>query len=229
MQEKSFYAIVIAIVVIGGVGIGVSYYHTPAVARASGTSSSSPYQLTLVVTTNNQYNSSAQQPAYYVLINGTLQSSATINLPANRVINLTIINYDDGAGGPLGGGSGNNSLYNVIGTIGGTMQVTNNTNVNSTLSGSTGSSGGINVVGGKTVKSIPIGEAAHTFTILNSTNPNEVVLNIPLPITSIVTAQFTLHNGNYNWQCEAPCGTGASGWGGAMETPGWMTGTVAVS
>ncbi len=228
MQEKVFYAIVIAVVVIGGVGIGLAYYHSPA-PQAPASSSSSPYQLTLVVTTNNQFNSTQQQPAFYVLSNGTLHSSAQINLPANRVINLTIINYDDGPATPLGGGSGNNSLYNVIGTEGGVMHIVNNTNANSTLSGTSGASGGINIAGGATVSSIPIGDAAHTFTILNSSNPTDVVLNLPLPISSIVHAQFVMPSGTYNWQCEAPCGTGASGWDGAMATPGWMTGTVVFS
>lgn len=222
MQEKVFYAIVVAIVLIGGVGVGVAYYHAPA-TQPQPASAQTPYQLTLVVTTNNFFNSTSDQPAFYVLENGTLQSSATINLPVNRLVNLTIINYDDGGAAPLGSPSApNDSYYNVIGTVGGVMQVINNTNVNSSNTNS-----GINIVGGATVTNITVGNVAHTFTILNGT---AALLNIPLPPSSVVHAQFELtHSATYTWQCEAPCGSGVDGWGQAMITAGWMTGSVVVS
>lgn len=219
MQERTFYAIVIAIVLIGGVGVGVAYYHAPAVQPAS--SEVTPYQLTLVVTTNNFFNSTTDQPAFYVLVNGTLQSSATINLPSNRLINLTIINYDDGTAFPLGSPA-NDSYYNVIGTVGNKMTIVNNTNVNST-----GTASGINIVGGDTVSSVPVNSSAHTFTILNGTS---ALVNLPLPVSSIVHAQLYLTQpGTYTWQCEAPCGSGPIGWGQAMITAGWMTGSVVVA
>lgn len=223
MQEKTFYAIVIAIVLIGGIGIGVAYYHAPAVQPAS--SEVTPYQLTLVVTTNNFFNATSDQPAFYVLVNGSLQSSATIHLPANRLINLTIINYDDGGAAPLGNPV-NDSFYNVTGTVGNVINVVNNTNVNST-----GTSSGINVVGGAQVSNITVGNVAHTFTILNGT---AAMVNIPLPPSSVIHAQLYLtQSGTYTWQCEAPCGTDVAGelpgWGQAMITAGWMTGSVVVS
>lgn len=223
MQEKVFYALVVAVVLIGGIGVGVAYYHAPAAQPQATSSATTPYQLTLVVTTNNFFNSTVDQPAFYVLVNGTLHSSATINLPANRLINLTIIDYDDGGAAPLGNpGSPNNSYYNVTGTIGDVMHVVNNTNVNSSASASN-----INVNGGATLTNVTQGNVAHTFTILNGT---ATLLNIPLPPSSVVTAQFELTgSGSYTWQCEAPCGSGADGWGQAMVTAGWMTGTVVVS
>lgn len=221
MQEKTFYAIVIAIVVIGGIGIGVAYYHSPA-APASTSPAATPYQLTLVITTNNFFNNTSDQPAFYVLQNGTLQSSASINLPANRLINLTIINYDDGPASPLGSPA-NNTFYNVTGTVGDVMWITNNTNVNSTHSASSN----IVINGGQKVSSLPVGGASHTFTILNGTT---AIVNLPIPPSSIVHAQLHLsQTGNFLWQCEAPCGTGPDGWGQAMATPGWMTGNVVVS
>lgn len=222
MQEKTFYAIVVAIVLIGGVGVGVAYYHAPATAPAS--AASSPYHLTLVITTNNFFNATSDQPAYYVLVNGTLHSSANINLPSDRLINLTIFNYDDGAAFPLGNPI-SESFYNVTGTVGGVMNVVNNTNVNSTATSS-----GINIVGGQTVKNITVGNVAHTFTILNGTS---TMVNLPVPPSSVVSAQFEITGtGSYTWQCEAPCGSDVAGelpgWGQAMITPGWMTGTVSV-
>ena len=54
-------------------------------------------------------------------------------------------------------------------------------------------------------------------------------LNILVPSQSIT--ETTFHTGNsgvFQWQCEVDCGTGASGWGGAMATPGWMMGEVVV-
>lgn len=219
MQEKAFYAIVIAIVVIGGVGLGIAYYHQPATTPAA-QPSSTPYQLTLVITTNNFFNATSDQPAFYVLNNGTLQSSASINLPANRVINLTIINYDDGPAAPLGyPNATSDSYYNVTGTVGNTMQIINNTNVNSSQASS-----GISIKGGETVSSLPIGGASHTFTI------PQLNINIPIPPSSIVHTQLTItQSGSYSWQCMAPCGSGADGWGQAMATAGWMTGAVVVS
>lgn len=221
MQEKIFYAIVVAIVLIGGIGVGVAYYHAPATQPQSSSSAQTPYQLTLVITTNNFYNSTSVQPAFYVLVNGTLHSSATINLPANRLVNLTIINYDDGGAAPLGVPA-NNSYYDVIGTVGGVMNVVNNTNVNSSNANS-----GIDIVGGAQVNHIATGNVAHTFTILNGSS---ALVNIPIPPSSIVNAQLNLTNSaSYTWQCEAPCGSGTDGWGQAMVTAGWMTGTVVVS
>lgn len=220
MQEKSFYAIVIAIVVIGGVGIGIAYYHQPASAAPQPTTS--PYDLTLVITTNSIFNQSVQdQPAFFVLNNGTLQSSADIHLPANRLINLTIINYDDGPAAPLGPPNATSlSYYNVSGTVGDVMQIVNNTNVNS----SQPSTGNISISGGETVSNLPEGGASHTFTVPS------LNLNIPIPPSSVIHAQlYITHTGNFYWQCEAPCGSGVDGWGGAMATAGWMTGTVVVS
>lgn len=224
MQEKTFYAIVIAIVLIGGIGIGIAYYHAPA-AQPAASSEVTPYQLTLVVTTGNYFNATSDQPAFYVLVNGTLQSSATIHLPSNRLINLTIINYDDGAAFPLGNPV-DNSFYNVTGTVGNVINIVNNTNVNSTATSS-----GININGGVQVSNISLNNVAHTFTILNGTS---TMVNIPLPASSIVHAQLYLtQSGTYTWQCEAPCGTDVAGelpgWGQAMITAGWMTGSVVVA
>lgn len=220
MQEKSFYAIVIAIVVVGGVGIGVAYYHQPTAPVSQKTSS--PYDLTLVITTNNYFNATVPpQPAFYVLDNGTLQSSATINLPADRLINLTIVNFDDGAASPLGPPNATSfSYYNVSGTIGGVMQVVNNTNVNSTQP----ATGNITLQGGETVSNVSIDGVSHTFTVPS------LNINVPVPPSSIVHAQLYLNGtGSYYWQCMAPCGSGPDGWQAAMATAGWMTGTVVVS
>ena len=87
-----------------GVGIGCGFQSTVApspagtvITTVTQTTNSSqieqPYQLTLVITTNNIFNSTVgDQPAYYVLTAHGLQSSANISLPVNRLNELTIVN-----------------------------------------------------------------------------------------------------------------------------------------
>ncbi len=221
LSEKTFYAVVVAIVIIGGLGIGVAYDHAISTASPSGShpttnnssGGSNYYSLTLVVTTNNQYNSSVgNQPAFYILSGGKLQSTANITLPSNKKIDLTIINYDDGVG-PVA-----TQYDNVTGTTNDQISIINNTNVNSTYNGQN-----ISVIGGQKVSQVPNDNIAHTFTILSGAT---VVVNIPITPSSIIQTSFTLSSGSYSWQCEVACGSGSSGWEGAMNAPGWMAGTV---
>lgn len=216
--------VLLVVVVIAAAAFGITYNFTHEHKQQA--TSTGPYTLTLVITTNNNYNASiGDQPVYYVLNNGSLQSSAFIRVPANQLIQLTIICYDDGSAAPLGQPSKNlsttdpgvASLYNVSGTVGNVEKVINNTNVNSTQNT------GIHVSGGQTVSNLPYFDVSHTFTV------SDLNLNLPLPPSSTVTASlyFTQH-GTYNWQCNAPCGSGPTGWGGAMSTEGWMMGTFDV-
>ncbi|AKA47770.1 hypothetical protein IX51_00235 [uncultured archaeon] len=209
--------IVAIVVIIAVAGFGISYNVANAVAQNSTANNSGTYAVTLVVTTNNIFNQTVgDQPAYYVLENGTLQSSAVISFPAGKMISLTIINYDDGPADVA------SQYANVVGTTGNQITIINDTNVNS----SQGTSG-INVSGGSVVSKVPDTNIAHTFTVMGTSS--NVLLNIPVPPSSVVHATFTLNSGSYTWQCEAACGSGSAGWGGAMSTPGWMTGTVSVA
>lgn len=64
---------------------------------------------------------------------------------------------------------------------------------------------------------------AHTFTIPS------LGLNVPILATSRTT--FTFHTGaagTFAWHCQDPCGTGPSGWSGAMSTLGYMGGELTV-
>lgn len=213
--SKSLYIVaIVAIVAVAGYGISLNV--ASASSQNAGGSTSGVYAMTLVITTNNIYNQTIQdQPAYYLLENGTLQSSAVLNIPTGKTVSLTIINYDDGPADVA------SQYANVVGTTNNQISIVNNTNVNSSQD-----SNGINVSGGAVVSQVPASNIAHTFTVFSGSN---VVLNIPLPPSSVVHATFTLNSGSYTWQCEAACGSGSSGWGGAMSTPGWMTGTLEVS
>jgi hypothetical protein len=120
---------------------------------------------------------------------------------AGDTVVLTIKSYDDGTA-PLSP----DSPYNkVLGTVNGTE-----------------------LVNGKPVSQFADNAVAHTFTV-PGLGLNIVVPAAPTGGTVTVQATFKVPKaGTYNWQCEAPCGTTASGWGGPMETPGWMQGTITI-
>jgi heme/copper-type cytochrome/quinol oxidase subunit 2 len=176
---------------------------------------STPFDLTLAITTNNFYNKTYNpQPAYYVVTPNGLSSAANITLPANTLIKLVIINYDDGSAPLL-----MNDAANVSGTQNNMESVVNNNNVNSSQ-GSTG----INIVGGQQVSSINPSNIAHTFSI------PELNVNLPIPPSSVVTAYLTLNDtGTFTWACLTGCGYGIMGTMGAMSTSGWMEGSLTVS
>jgi heme/copper-type cytochrome/quinol oxidase subunit 2 len=210
-------AVLALALVLGGLGAGFALSGavqagattTTATTTVSGSNSSEPYVVTMVVATDSIFSTSASdQPAFFLLGPHGLESSASIVLPAHRMIKLIIINYDDG-NATLPQNSGNV----VSGTSGNSILVASNDNINSTQGPS-----GIIVRGGENVSSVPADTVAHTFSVptLN--------LNIPLPVSSTVVAYFTIDKaGTYTWFCFTLCGDAA------MSTPGWMTGSLAVS
>lgn len=179
------------------------------------TESPSPYILTLVITTNNFYNSTVgDQPAYFVVGPHGLESSANITVPAHSLIELIVTNYDTG-----NATLSEPQLANVTGTVGDTINVYSNDLLNSSQG-----SGGIVINGTQTLSSVPPGMISHTFTIPS------LGLNIPMESQSTTVAYFNTGNpGSFTWFCESACGSGANGLGGAMATPGWMTGALNVT
>jgi heme/copper-type cytochrome/quinol oxidase subunit 2 len=196
-------------IVLSGQSPGTTTTVTTTKTATSSATDSSPYTVTLVIATDSIYNSTAQdQPAYFLLGPNGLESSANITLPANRLIKLVIINYDDG-----------NATLNqfganlVSGTSDGKIFVASNDNINSSEGPS-----GIVLNGGQSVSSVPSDGVAHTFTVPS------LNLNIPVPMSSTVVAYFTISRaGNYAWFCLTACGDAA------MTTAGWMTGNLAAS
>lgn len=215
---KTSYVLVASMLVILAAGIGIGWgFQTTVLPTGSVTTSSSqgPVALTLVITTGNIYNSTAaDQPAYYVLTPNGLASTASISLPVNTVIKLTIVNYDDGNASLI-----DPQYASVQGTVNGTITYVNNDNVNSTQGPN-----GIVLKGGQTVTSVPASELAHTFTIPS------LHINIPVPLSSTVVAYIKIAQaGTYGWFCETACGSGPAGTWGAMDTPGWMIGNLEAS
>jgi heme/copper-type cytochrome/quinol oxidase subunit 2 len=214
--------ILVIVVLIAAAGIAIGYGFgtsvqissrgTTTTTTVSATNSTEPYVLTLVITTGNLFNSTiGDQPAYYVLGPNGLQSSAEISVPAHGQIELVIVNYDDGSANLTG-----TQYENVTGTLGNRVALVNNSVVNSTEASS-----GIQVKGAEEVGSLPAGEIAHTFTVPS------LGLNIPVGTSSTEVAYFTIDlPGTYTWLCMTACGSGANGLGGAMSTPGWMTGSL---
>lgn len=89
--------------------------------------------------------------------------------------------------------------------------------------------GGTETVQGGPVTSVPNGKIAHTFTVLG------LGVNAPIPVApseahpNTVVITFTpTKDGSFSFQCLAPCGGNDGGFGGAMDTPGWMTGKIIV-
>lgn len=130
--------------------------------------------------------------------------------PAGATIVLTIVNHDDGAA-PLPPASPWGKVMGADPTFGAV-------------------SGGEELVDGKPVTSVPNAQVSHTFTIPG------LLVNIPIPAAPsasqpvTVTFSFTVTKaGTYNWLCVAPCGSGSSGMGGAMDAEGWMEGYVHIT
>ncbi|HKT22236.1 MAG TPA: hypothetical protein VJR06_06505 [Nitrososphaerales archaeon] len=193
-------------------GVGTKTVTTTVTTATTNSSSASPYVVTMVIATDSIFNLTVQdQPAYFVLGPNGLESSANLTLPANRPIELVIVNYDDG---PASLVVPNDNV--VSGTSGGSVFVASNDNINSSQGPS-----GIVLSGGEKVTSVPADNVSHTFTIPS------LNLNVPVPASSTVVAYFTIAKaGTYLWFCETACGFGADGTEGAMSAPGWMTGNL---
>ena len=125
---------------------------------------------------------------------------ANFTVPANVAVTITVTNYDNGTNLVP------ESLAKVLGTVGGTETVTN----------ATGSDASVTSV-------LPT-QVAHTFTVMES--PYQI--NVPIPAaegTTPTVVTFTIvftTAGQFTWHCMAPCDPAA------MNTPGFMTGTVTV-
>lgn len=140
-------------------------------------------------------------------------------LPAHALVTMTIENYDGQT--PIL----NNFYSQVQGTVGNTM-----------------------TVNGKTVKTLDPSTVSHTFTIHSIPSANQPWLYVSVPILGEPDAvesagadngfpphpevmQFSFMTsgpGQYIWQCFDPCGWAFNGFGGPMQTKGFMSGTVTV-
>ena len=223
MKEKQLandnmkYIAVVVVIAVFVVGLGAGMF----LNSGTGTTTSEPYHLNLVITDNNEFNSSVgSQPAYFVLQNGALVSSAQIHVPVNKKVEVTISNYDDGAD-PVN----DTSLGQVKGTVNNTMLV-----VTDEVGLATQDANGQEIhADAQYVSSVGLDNISHTFTVEDPNNGYAVVMNIPIEPSSTVTFMAIFSTkGTFHWQCFIPCGSGPSGWDASMSTPGWMTGDLIV-
>lgn len=145
--------------------------------------------------------------------------TSNLVVPAYSEVTITIHQYDSGLS------LLNNFYAHVYGTVGGTE-----------------------TIDGKTYSGIPANQVAHTFTIheYSSQAQPQLFVSVPLPENAdaavskgadnglvphphVVTFSFYVYGpGHYVWQCEYPCGTSYNGFGGAMDTNGYMNGNFDV-
>jgi len=218
ISEKTLYTLILVIIVIGGISIGAAYYKSVSEistsTHANGTQGGI-YYITLLETMNNSMNNT-MQPRFFIVSNGHLIPAANISLPSHTLIVLTVISYDTPT-------PGTPAMYsNVTGTVGNVITLINGTSATGMMGNASTS---MQMMGNweANVSSIPAGEIAHTITV------TQIGLNIPVEGGFTEIAKFYVNStSSYTWQCMAPCGTGFTGWGGSMATPGWMTGTFYV-
>jgi hypothetical protein len=184
--------ILTGLVSAGGLAVAVLAIGMPPAAEAAG-----PLEVSMKIVTGKMIHKPGW-PRY---------EPANLVLPAHRLIEVTVHDYDDGAADIPGG-------YNKVkGTIGGVMRVIK------------GQPETIGPQEGRVVKEIPVKDVAHTFTVIGE----GFFMNVPMPVLSTVVYQFmTPGPGTYPWQCMAACGTGEGGWGSSMAKDGWMRGAVTV-
>ena len=146
--------------------------------------------------------------------NGVWKRLTVWDLPANATIHVTDYNFD--------GASGTRNPF---------------------LGRFTGTDGNRALVNGKPVDHIDPSLASHIFAV-PQLGINIALLGVPdnaknqcgyapCPLkTAHETIKFTFHTttpGHYRWQCFVPCAAGwISGWGGPMQTIGYMDGFLNV-
>ncbi len=217
MSEKTLYALLTVIIIVAGISIGAAYYksinETSPSMQHHGTQGGI-YYMTLVETMNDSMGG-MMQPRFFIVGQDGLIPAVNISLPSHTLIALTVISYDTPTPGTP------NTYSNITGTIGNAITLVNGTSATGMMMNASSKQ----TMGNweTNVTSIPTGAIAHTITVA------QLGLNIPIEGGFTEIAKFYVNStGSYIWQCMSPCGTGSSGWGGAMSTPGWMTGTFYV-
>lgn len=152
--------------------------------------------------------------SYLVRRNNKWVHSTIFTVPANSVVHVTVYQYDGDSG------LRNPFLSQVQGTVGSTE-----------------------TVDGKAIRAIDPEEASHTFVI------PQLGVFVPLPgvpeeaknqcefapcegaAHRTISFSFrTGKKGHYRWQCFVPCAAGfPNGFGGPMQTVGWMDGYLNVA
>lgn len=204
---------VVTLLAAGGLGAGlVAACSSPPASPGAGrdnqpaaTAPSSPPHRVVHLSLTGKIDATSGKPGTYTGRPGwPALAPSDIRVPAGATVVLTIREYDDMVT-PLRSMGMMGSPFNSV-------------------------SGGTETVDGRPVTYVDNADIAHTITI------PQLRINVPLPkapqggFTKVVYT-FTAPGtpGIYTWQCETPCGTGPTGWGGPMATDGWMRGHFTIT
>jgi hypothetical protein len=208
---------VTAAIVCGAIGLYIGLYLTNVPGSSAAVQSASGTQLTLATVAS----AATDDPhptwvSYYAVdANGkNWRHDTTYVVPANTLVHVTIYQFD-----------GESGLRNPF------------------LGQATGTVGGNFMLDGKPTEAIDPGSASHVFAIpaLGVSVPLEGIAstaknpcsNAPCPLSNDHhTISFTFRSpgkGLYRWQCFVPCAAGyIAGFGGPMQTVGYMDGFIKV-
>jgi hypothetical protein len=217
-QAKRILGIVVATVMLGvGVGLYIALYLTAAPGSATAMTTSSGVHLYLATVPAAELSDPHPTWVSYYAVNpdgSHWRHDTTYVLPAHTLVHVTIYQYD-----------GDSGLRNPF------------------LSQSEGTVGNDFTLDGKTTQTINPNNASHVFAI------PQIGLSVPLEgvpgnaKNQCGNAPCTLHpahetfsfsfrtpaRGMYRWQCFVPCAAGfIAGWGGPMQTVGYMDGFIKV-
>jgi hypothetical protein len=217
-QAKRILGIVVATVMLGvGVGLYIALYLTAAPGSATAMTTSSGVHLYLATVPAAELSDPHPTWVSYYAVNpdgSHWRHDTTYVLPAHTLVHVTIYQYD-----------GDSGLRNPF------------------LSQSEGTVGNDFTLDGKTTQTINPNNASHVFAI------PQIGLSVPLEgvpgnaKNQCGNAPCTLHQahetisfsfrtparGMYRWQCFVPCAAGfIAGWGGPMQTVGYMDGFIKV-
>jgi hypothetical protein len=208
---------VVLIGVLIGLYVGVYLTHSPGAASAAATDTSSGVHLYLGTVAASETNDSHPSWVSYYVTDANDQHwrhATTFVLPANTLVHVTVYQFD-----------GQSGLRNPF------------------ISQARGTAGGNFLLDGKPTQTIDPDAASHVFAIPqigvsvplmgiadDAKNPCD---NAPCSLAQDHhTIQFTFRTpgrGLYRWQCFVPCAAGfINGWGGPMQTIGYMDGYIKV-
>lgn len=200
------------------VGLYVGLYLVSAPGSAAAQQTSAGRQLYLATVPAASLNDSHPTWVSYYAVDANARNwrhDTTYRLPAHTLVHVTIYNYDSQTG------LRNPFISQATGTVGGTFSLD-----------------------GRSTQAISPDAASHIFAIPQiglsvpidgiSANAKNPCSNAPCPLSfSHTTTTFTFRTpgpGLYRWQCFVPCAAGfIEGWGGPMQTVGYMDGFIHVT
>ena len=210
--------LVIAALICGAIGVYIGLYLTNVPGSAAATQTASGTQLNIATVAAAATNDAHPTWVSYYSVDSNDQNwrhVTTFNVPAHTLVHVKIFQFD-----------GQSGLRNGF------------------LSQATGTVDGNFTLDGKTVPDISPDAASHVFAIPQiglsvplagiADDAKTPCANAPCPLsTDHHTIEFTFRTpgkGLYRWQCFVPCAAGyIEGFGGPMQTVGYMDGFIKVA